>query len=168
MYSPLVTPFKDNEVDYECFAQLCHRQLEAGVAGLVPCGTTGERRTPTLTTEEWERLIQIAVSAANGRVPVIAGCGSNATAQTVANVQRVKELGADAGLVVFPYYNKPNPEGLKAHVEQVCAQGLPIVLYHSRTDRTTSLISPRRAVSYTGRHRAQRSNRRCHAWTRTL
>ena len=128
VFTALVTPFKDDEVDYECFSQLCHRQLEADVAGLVPCGTTGE--TPTLTTTEWERLIQIAVSAANGRVPVIAGCGSNATAQTVANVRRVKELGADAGLVVFPYYNKPNPEGLKAHVQQVCAQGLPIVLYH--------------------------------------
>ena len=128
VFTALVTPFKDDEVDYECFKQLCIRQINAGVAGLVPCGTTGE--TPTLRQDEWEKLISIAVEVAQGKVPVIAGCGSNATAQTILNVQRVKELGADAGLVVFPYYNKPNPEGLRAHVKQVCAQGLPIVLYH--------------------------------------
>ena len=128
VFTALVTPFKENEVDYDCFRQLCVRQIDAGVAGLVPCGTTGE--TPTLKQEEWEKLISIAVEVAAGRVPVIAGCGSNATAQTVENVKRVKALGADAGLVVFPYYNKPNPDGLRAHVRQVCAQDLPIVLYH--------------------------------------
>lgn len=128
VFTALVTPFKDNKVDLECFEKLCIRQLEAGVAGLVPCGTTGE--TPTLTGEEWTSLVSTTVRISNGRVPVIAGCGTNATASTVANIQQAKDLGADAALVVFPYYNKPNRAGLKEHVRQACSVGLPIVLYH--------------------------------------
>ncbi len=128
----LVTPFKgakeEYAVDFDQFRSLCERQISSGVHGLVPCGTTGE--TPTLTREEWEELIRIAVDVSNGRVPIIAGCGTNSTHTTVENVQRAKELGADAALVVFPYYNKPNPAGHMAHVKAVCNVGLPVVLYH--------------------------------------
>ena len=128
VFTALVTPFKEDEVDLDCFEKLCIRQIEAGVSGLVPCGTTGE--TPTLTHKEWVSLISTTVRVSNGRVPVIAGCGTNATASTVANIQQAKDLGADAALVVFPYYNKPNREGLKEHVLQSCSVGLPIVLDH--------------------------------------
>lgn len=132
VYTALVTPFKSTSeevvVDLEKFRTLCKRQLDSGVQGLVPCGTTGE--TPTLTNREWVQLISIAVEEANGRCPVIAGCGTNSTRSTVANVQQAKDLGADAALVVFPYYNKPNPSGHLAHVQAVCAVGLPVVLYH--------------------------------------
>jgi 4-hydroxy-tetrahydrodipicolinate synthase len=127
VYTALVTPFKNGEVDYEAFRSLCQRQIQSGVAGLVPCGTTGE--TPALTDKEWQTLISISVEESNGR-PVIAGCGSNSTAVTVDNIRRAKALGADAGLVVFPYYNKPNMAGLVAHVQAASSQGLPIVLYH--------------------------------------
>lgn len=131
----LVTPFTDGEVDLACFRALCDRQLQAGIAGLVPCGTTGE--TPTLSAEEWSALVSTAVAAADahradtGRsVPVIAGVGTSSTASTVDAVRRARQLGVDAGLLVFPPYNKPNPRGLLAHVERACAEGLPIVLYH--------------------------------------
>jgi 4-hydroxy-tetrahydrodipicolinate synthase len=128
VFTALVTPFHNHIVDYEAFRQLCQRQLQSGVAGLVPCGTTGE--TPALSQEEWIRLISVAVEVAAGNKPVIAGCGSNSTSQTIENIRLAKQLGVDAALVVFPYYNKPNPAGLLAHVKAVCAEELPIVLYH--------------------------------------
>jgi 4-hydroxy-tetrahydrodipicolinate synthase len=128
VFTALVTPFREGEVDLDRFRSLCRRQLDAGVHGLVPCGTTGE--TPTLTHEEWASLVGAAVEVSGGRAPVIAGCGSNATAATAANIREAKELGADAALVVFPYYNKPSPQGLESHVREACAQGLPVVLYH--------------------------------------
>ncbi len=132
VFTALITPFRNSSgdlaVDLETFRALCKRQLDAGVAGLVPCGTTGE--TPTLTSDEWEQLITVAVQEAKGTVPVIAGCGTNNTQTTVQNVQRAQSLGADAALVVFPYYNKPNPAGHLAHVKAVCDVDLPIVLYH--------------------------------------
>ncbi len=128
VYTALVTPFREGAVDRSVFADLCRRQLAAGVAGLVPCGTTGE--TPTLTQDEWSDLVRIAVEVAAGTVPVIAGCGTNNTASTCATLRAAKALGADAGLVVFPYYNKPNPSGLLAHVQAACDQDLPLVLYH--------------------------------------
>lgn len=124
----LVTPFSMGSVDIATLERLVERQIAAGIHGLVPCGTTGE--TPTLTSEEWESVIRCTVETASGRVPVIAGCGSNSTTQTVTNIEAAKAFGADAALVVFPYYNKPNPEGLKAHVLAACSVGLPIVLYH--------------------------------------
>ena len=132
VFTALVTPFKgpeeDFSVDYDAFRLLCKRQLTGGVQGLVPCGTTGE--TPTLDHQEWRTLISIAVEEANGSVPVIAGCGTNNTRTTIANVREAKALGADAALVVFPYYNKPNRTGHIAHVKAVCDVGLPVVLYH--------------------------------------
>ena len=135
VFTALVTPFDNEGVDLDCFRSLCHRQLRSGVSGLVPCGTTGE--TPTLSTQEWSALISCAVEVAQlegerqrQHFPVIAGCGSNATSTTLENLRIAKSLGADAALVVFPYYNKPNPEGHIKHIEMCAKEGLPLVLYH--------------------------------------
>lgn len=128
VYTALVTPFAGGELDHEAFVALTRRQLDAGIAGLVPCGTTGE--TPTLEAEEWVWLVRASVELAGGEVPVIAGCGTNSTRGTVANVEKAGKLGVDAALVVLPYYNKPNPAGMRAHVEAVASVGLPLVLYH--------------------------------------
>ena len=124
----LVSPFRNGVVDLDTFRSLCQRQLDSGIHGLVPCGTTGE--TPALTHEEWSSLVRTAVEVSAGSVPVIAGCGSNSTAKTVESIKEAKNLGADAALVVFPYYNKPNLEGHRRHVQAACAAGLPVVLYH--------------------------------------
>ena len=124
----LVTPFSNGKVDLDTLTTLVERQIQSGVHGLVPCGTTGE--TPTLNSDEWAAVIRTTIEVNQGRVPVIAGCGTNSTRQTVDNIKAAKALGADAALVVFPYYNKPNPAGLQAHVNAACAEGLPVVLYH--------------------------------------
>ncbi len=129
VHTALVTPFTPTgELDLPAFDRLAERQLEAGVAGLVVCGTTGE--TPTLTREEWEVLLRRTVDLVAGRVPVTAGCGTNQTRSTVAQATRARELGVDAALVVLPYYNKPNPAGHRAHMAAVAAAGLPVVAYH--------------------------------------
>jgi 4-hydroxy-tetrahydrodipicolinate synthase len=129
IHTALVTPFDaGGDVDLDAFVRLIDRQLAAGVHGLVACGTTGE--TPTLSAEEWTALVAATVERVGGRVPVTAGVGTNATASTVRNVERAAALGADAGLLVFPYYNKPNPSGLRAHVHEALRVGLPLVLYH--------------------------------------
>lgn len=135
----LITPFQDGEVDLPTFRALCERQIDAGISGLVPCGTTGE--TPTLSDEEWASLVRAAVEVAHGRVPVIAGCGSNSTAKTVAALREAKTLGADAGLVVLPYYNKPTFAGLRQHVLALSAADLPVVLYHV-PGRTAQRLAP--------------------------
>jgi 4-hydroxy-tetrahydrodipicolinate synthase len=115
---------------------LAERQLRAGIQGLVPCGTTGE--TPTLSDAEWTSLVRTTVEVAAGRVPVVAGCGSNSTARTVAQLEEAKALGVDGALVVLPYYNKPNPAGHRGHLDACAKVGLPIVLYHvpGRTAQT--------------------------------
>jgi 4-hydroxy-tetrahydrodipicolinate synthase len=129
VHTALVTPFTaDGTVDFPAFRSLVRRQLDQGIHGLVPCGTTGE--TPTLTREEWASLVSISLEEAGGRVPVTAGVGTNDTRSTVANCVQAKSLGADAGLLVFPYYNKPNAHGLRQHVAAATETGLPIVLYH--------------------------------------
>jgi 4-hydroxy-tetrahydrodipicolinate synthase len=130
----LVTPFRNGEVDEPALRALARWQVEKGTDGLVPCGTTGEGAT--LSADEHYRVVRACVEEARGRVPVIAGCGSNDTRKTIENVQRAKEAGADSALVVTPYYNKPTPEGLFRHFEAVARQGgLPVVLYNvpSRT-----------------------------------
>src|SRR3954468_4636090 len=130
----LVTPFKNGAVDEEALRALAAWQIEKGTDALVPCGTTGEGAT--LSSEELFRVVRACVEEARGRVPVIAGCGSNDTRRTIENAQRVKEAGADYALVVTPYYNKPTPEGLFRHFEAVAKQGgLPVVMYNvpSRT-----------------------------------
>lgn len=129
IHTALVTPFLDTGgVDYETFEALCARQIDAGVHGVVPCGTTGE--TPTLSQEEWSQLLSAAIRVADGRVPVTVGVGTNNTASTVANCDAAQRLGATHGLLVMPYYNKPNPAGLRAHVARVAEVGLPLVLYN--------------------------------------
>ena len=130
VFTALVTPFRrDGAVDIEVFRRLVERQLAAGVAGLVPCATTGE--APALDDREWDELVGVAVSAARGRALVIPGAGTNNTARSVSRVRRARELGADAALVVTPYYNKPNPDGLVEHFRRVAGEGgLPVVLYN--------------------------------------
>jgi len=123
------TPFTAaGDVDVKAYRALCERLVAAG-SGLVPCGTTGE--TPTLDISEYEQVVQLAVEVAAGRVPVVAGTGSNATEHTIHTTQRAKALGADAALVVVPYYNKPPQSGLMAHFRAVAEHGgLPIVIYN--------------------------------------
>jgi 4-hydroxy-tetrahydrodipicolinate synthase len=129
IHTALVTPFADDDgVDLPPFEALCERQIAAGIHGLVACGTTGE--TPTLEAEEWSALVASAVRVSSGRVPVTAGVGTNATRSTVRRTQAAAERGADLGLLVLPYYHKPNPDGLRAHVREALAVGLPLVLYH--------------------------------------
>lgn len=130
----LVTPFKSGRVDLDAFTRLVEWQIASGSHALVPCGTTGE--TPTLTTEEHLGLVKACVKAARGRVPVIAGAGANATDKTILLAKGAEKNGADAILVVTPYYNKPTQEGLYQHFKAVHdACGLPIILYNvpSRT-----------------------------------
>ncbi len=139
VHTALITPFRSGEVDLACFEALCRRQLAAGVQGLVPCGTTGE--TPTLREEEWLALVRCAVQCAAGAVPVTAGCGSNDTRSTCRRIRLARQAGADAALVVLPYYNKPPPAGLRAHVRACAAEGLPLVLYHV-PGRTAQRVAP--------------------------
>ena len=126
----LVTPFADDGgLDLAALEALVRWQVERGIHGLVPCGTTGEGAT--LTDEEHRRVIETVVHAAAGRVPVVAGCGSNDTRRTVAAAGRAAEAGADALLVVSPYYNKPNRSGMIQHYERVAgATELPVVVYN--------------------------------------
>src|SRR2546428_7348057 len=125
----LVPPLRDGAVDEAARRALARWQIEKGSAGLVQWGTAGEGAT--VTADEHFRIVRACAEEARGRVPVIAGCGSNDTRKTVENVQRAREAGADAALVVTPYYNKPTPEGLFRHFEAVARQGgLPVVLFN--------------------------------------
>jgi 4-hydroxy-tetrahydrodipicolinate synthase len=130
----LVTPFAAGRVDEAAFRVLIDWQIDEGSSALVPCGTTGE--VATLDAEEHHRVIAVAVEAARGRVPVIAGCGSYSTAASIAHVQAAEAVGADAALVVVPYYNKPSQAGIAAHFRAIAeASDLPIIVYNvpSRT-----------------------------------
>ncbi len=124
----LVTPFAGGEVDYDALGRIIEFQIKNGTQGLVPCGTTGE--SPTLTYEEHDRVIEFTVERAKGRVPVIAGTGSNSTAEALALTRHAKQAGADACLIVNPYYNKPTQHGMIEHVKRIGDIGLPIVLYN--------------------------------------
>lgn len=125
----LVTPFKNGKLDEEGLKKNVRFQIENGIDGLVPCGTTGE--SPTLSEEEQSRVIEIVVETADGKVPVIAGTGTNSTEKTIASTRRAKELKVDGALVVAPYYNKPTQEGLYFHYKAVSdAVDLPLVLYN--------------------------------------
>jgi 4-hydroxy-tetrahydrodipicolinate synthase len=135
-FTALITPMKDSgEVDFNGFRRLIEFQIDEGIDGIVPLGTTGE--TPTLDETEEEPLIKIAVETAKGKIPVIVGTGSNDTKHMVLYTERAKRLGADAALVVTPYYNKPNDEGLLRHFEAAASVGLPVIVYNiaSRTGR---------------------------------
>lgn len=125
----LITPFRQGAVDEKALEALVHWHIEEGTHGLVPCGTTGE--SPTLSHEEHRRVVEICIKAAAGRIPVIAGAGSNSTREAVDLTQHAQKAGADAVLVVAPYYNKPNPEGIYQHYKALndCAD-IPIYVYN--------------------------------------
>jgi 4-hydroxy-tetrahydrodipicolinate synthase len=125
----LITPFKDGKLDVPAFQKLVEWQIDQGTHGLVPCGTTGE--SPTLSHEEHRQVIELCIEAAAGRVPVIAGTGSNSTAEAIELTRHAKDAGADGALVVTPYYNKPTQEGLYLHFKAIndCAD-IPILIYN--------------------------------------
>jgi 4-hydroxy-tetrahydrodipicolinate synthase len=136
----LVTPFRGGLIDESAFRRLVDWQIAQGSSALVPCGTTGE--SATLDYEEHYRVIQICIEQAAGRVPVIAGCGSNDTATAVRHMQFSKGAGAAAALVVAPYYNRPNQDGIYAHYEHLAAHSdLPIIVYNVPA-RTVTDIQP--------------------------
>jgi len=126
----LVTPFnEDGSVDEKCFADFVEWQIEQGTSGLVPMGTTGE--SPTASHGEHKRVVEIAIEVSNGRVPVMAGAGSNNTSASIEFAQHAEKVGANAVLVVTPYYNKPNQKGMKAHFKAVAeSMDLPIYIYN--------------------------------------
>lgn len=129
LYTALVTPFKNGKVDEKAFQSLVEWQIERGVHGLVPCGTTGE--SATLSFEEHKRVIRLCVEVANGKVPVMAGTGANSTAEAIELTQAAKGAKADAVLLVAPYYNRPSQEGLYKHFKAVHdAVDIPILLYN--------------------------------------
>jgi 4-hydroxy-tetrahydrodipicolinate synthase len=137
----LVTPFRNGNVDRDAFAALVERQIAGGSAALVPVGTTGE--TSTLSTEEHKAVVSLCVEVAAGRVPVIAGAGSNATDEAIDLVRHAKAVGADAALVVCPYYNKPNQAGLFAHFKAINdAVALPVFLYNVPGRTIVDLMPP--------------------------
>ncbi len=125
----LVTPFKDGKVDEKAFRDLVAWQIESGTHGLVPCGTTGE--SPTLSHDEHKRIVDLCVAEAAGRVPVVAGAGSNNTAEAIDLARYAEKAGAAGLLVVTPYYNKPSQEGLYRHFKAIDeVVGIPIVIYN--------------------------------------
>ncbi len=125
----LITPFRDGAVDEDAFVRLVERQIEGGVHGLVPAGTTGE--SATLSHDEHRRVVELCVRTAGGRVPVIAGAGSNSTAEAIELTRHAKAVGADAVLMVTGYYNRPSQEGLFRHYEAVSAAvDMPVVVYN--------------------------------------
>jgi len=135
----LITPFRDGAFDEDAFRSLIDWHVEQGTNGLVPCGTTGE--SPTLDHAEHRRVVEVCIDAAAGRIPVIAGTGSNSTAEAIDLTRHAKQAGADAALVVTPYYNKPTQEGLYQHFKAVQdATDIPILVYN---------VPPRSAVDMT-------------------
>lgn len=164
----LVTPFAAGRVDEAAFRKFIEWQIEQGSNALVPCGTTGE--AATLSTEEHRRLIEMTVEVARGRIPVIAGCGSNNTAHAIELTKSAKAAGADAALHVPPYYNRPNQDGIYAHLAAVAELDIPIVLYNvpartitdiavetmARLSRLPNVIAVKDATGNLGRVSAQR------------
>ena len=125
----LITPFKNNKLDVESYISLIHFHLKNKTSGLVPAGTTGE--SPTLNHNEHQRVIDLCVKEANGKIPVIAGTGSNSTEEAIELTKHAEKVGADAALVVTPYYNKPTQEGLYQHYKAINDNcGIPIIIYN--------------------------------------
>ncbi|MCA1907657.1 MAG: 4-hydroxy-tetrahydrodipicolinate synthase [Magnetospirillum sp.] len=125
----LITPFANGKVDDKAFQDFVAWQIAEGTQGVVPCGTTGE--SPTLSHDEHKRVVELCVEVAKGKIPVIAGTGSNCTDEAIELTRHAKQAGADAALVVAPYYNKPSQEGLFRHYEAIAkAVDLPIVVYN--------------------------------------
>ena len=125
----LVTPFKNNKLDEDSYIKLIHFHIENGTSGLVPAGTTGE--SPTLSHDEHQRVIDLCVKESNGKLPVIAGTGSNSTSEAISLTTHAEKIGANGALVVTPYYNKPTQEGLYQHYKAINDKcGIPIIIYN--------------------------------------
>jgi 4-hydroxy-tetrahydrodipicolinate synthase len=136
----LVTPFRDGGVDERALEELVEAQVAAGVDGVVPCGSTGE--AATLSHAEHRRVVEVVVAAARGRVQVLAGTGSNSTAEAIALTRHAKEAGADGALLISPYYNRPTQDGILAHYAEVARQtSFPLVVYNI-PGRTASNVLP--------------------------
>ncbi|MFA5089067.1 MAG: 4-hydroxy-tetrahydrodipicolinate synthase [Candidatus Omnitrophota bacterium] len=136
----IVTPFRDGKVDEKKLKELVDFQIQNKINGIVPCGTTGE--SPTLSHAEHDRVIEICIEAAQGRVPIIAGTGSNSTAEAIELTRHAAQAGANAALVVSPYYNKPTQEGLYLHFKTIAdSVNIPIILYNI-AGRTACNIEP--------------------------
>lgn len=145
-YTALVTPFKNNQIDEKAFSNLIEFQIKNSIDGIVPCGTTGE--SPTLSHEEHNRLVEIAVKVANGKIKVMAGTGSNSTSEAVAMTNHAKKIGANSCLIVAPYYNKPTQEGIYQHFKELNKCDIPLIIYNipgrsviNITDQTLARIS---------------------------
>ena len=139
----IVTPFADGQVDYEALGRLIEFQIAGGTQGIVPCGTTGE--SPTLNHAEHGEVIEFTIKQVARRIPVIAGTGSNSTEEAVVLTQRAKDAGADACLIVNPYYNKPTQQGMFDHIVRLAEVELPIVLYNI-PGRTSIELAPETIV----------------------
>ena len=125
----LITPFKNNKLDEDSYISLIHHHLKNGTSGLVPAGTTGE--SPTLDHKEHERVIELCVKESKGKIPVIAGTGSNSTEEAISLTKHAEKVGANAALVVTPYYNKPTQKGLYQHFKKIAdSTSLPIIIYN--------------------------------------
>ncbi len=125
----LVTPFKNNKLDEDSYIKLIHFHIENGTKGLVPAGTTGE--SPTLSHDEHQRVIDLCVKESKGKIPVIAGTGSNSTEEAISLTLHAEKIGADGALIVTPYYNKPTQEGLYQHYKSINDKcGIPIIIYN--------------------------------------
>jgi 4-hydroxy-tetrahydrodipicolinate synthase len=143
VYTALATPFRNGAVDEESVRKLVRQQLDGRIHGLVVCGTTGE--SPTLSDDERDRLFKLIQSEVGGQVPLVMGTGTNGTAETIRLTRRAKELGADAALVVVPYYNKPSQAGLIQHYRAAAQVGLPVLLYNVPS-RTVAKLEPASTV----------------------
>ena len=125
----LITPFKNNGLDEEAYIRLIHFHIDNGTSGLVPAGTTGE--SPTLSHQEHQRVIDLCIKESNGRIPVIAGTGSNSTEEAISLTTHAEKAGANGALIVTPYYNKPTQEGLYQHYKAINDKcGIPIIIYN--------------------------------------
>jgi 4-hydroxy-tetrahydrodipicolinate synthase len=148
-HTAIITPFaKDGSVDFDKYRELIEFQIEKGISGIVPVGTTGE--SPTLNTREHLKVIEETVKTVNGRVKVIAGTGANSTSEAVELTSLAKEMGIDATLQVTPYYNKPNQEGLYRHFSTVADIGVPVVLYNvpGRSSREIAIETVARLAAH--------------------
>lgn len=125
----LVTPFRDGRIDEDALVRLINSQIEGGIDGLVPCGTTGE--SATLSYEEHNRVIELVIETSGGRVPVVAGTGSNSTSETLMLTRHAEKAGADAALLISPYYNKPTQQGIYEHYRLIAEEvGIPLIVYN--------------------------------------
>ena len=138
-FTALITPFKNGEIDEEKYREHIEWQIEKGIHGLVPCGTTGE--SATMSHEEHKRVIKICVEQVKGRVPVLAGTGSNNTKEAIELTTFAKSVGADGALIITPYYNKPTPKGLVQHYKKISKEApMPIVVYNVPSRTGTNLL----------------------------